>query len=331
MLLFWLNILFCVLILSRSDVKIKHDSYKELLRDYDCEVLGDGRIVIDDAITTKELAALMKIVHSEPTLSKQKELTTVNDRGIIDKYKHVELDPYVHKHLVDIENQYKDSSSSTSHTSLKSKALKSSETDLMSMLVRVVSHAEAFFNKTIFVRSAAIFARRKIVIDEHRGESSPEKLNNASGWLVAVHTDGCTFSFNHWDCEPFETPEVATYFKGKDISVVVFLNEVSEDGGGEFVFLDPLERPSHTSSDFVSRQLDSHTSRNLRDEKLKSSQSIDSLAHQGSSYQSTRRYTRDSFIPAPTRHQIRRSLKAQAQARDSSGSYVSKAIPILAE
>lgn len=273
------------------------NNYNELLRDYETKILKDGRIVIDDAITEKELAGLMKVVNSEYTLYKQENLSTVNDAGNVFKATVMDLPPLVGKPL--------DSMGHHKHEDKheKNSILKGTNHDLMSVMLRVVNHAEAFFNQTVFMKSAAIFARRQIVVDDSR-EISPKGLNHAAGWLVPVHTDGCIFAETDWSCEAQSTPQAIEYYKGKDISVVIFLNDLSEKGGGELVFVDPLKKPSIS-------QRDHH--RRLGDEYSYEKRSLRRTA---------------SSIPPPDRQSIRRALSSQSVDGDAE---VTKSVTILSE
>ena len=201
--------------------------------------------------------------------------------------------------------------------------LKSSKNDLMSLMVRVMSQAEAFFNKSLLLYSVALFARRKIVtsIEDYR---SPKSLNHAAGWLVPLHTDGCSLNLNSWDCEPNTSHEFIQHYKGKHVSIVIFLNELSEDGGGEFVFVDPIkeERPYSNIPDEVT-DIDFETGEEEKDRQ----RNLRKWAHENKKQQ----YRLSAAnVPPPSRDQIRRSL-SQSSSRKHHTAGVTKSVSVVAK
>lgn len=290
--LYFLLALICPLRLSYC---IHREIREEALRSHNTQVIGDSRIIIDDAVTERELAALMKIVNSEYTLSKQKNLTSFSDLGTPYKATVVNLPPLVAKKVrSNSHNPYSKKNNpvdSKSHFSLQ----KDSEIELMSLMMRIVDYAEAFFNKTIFMKSAALFARRKIIIEKRYGEMSSASLNHAAGWLVPIHTDACNFLVDKWTCDPHPSPEEIKTDYGKDISVVLFLNDLSDDGGGEFVFIDRTEKNRKSKS------------------SISSDRSLISLQPK-------------SEIQPPPRHSIRRAL-----SRQSHSAAVTKSVSVTSE
>ena len=333
---FIITLLLTFISLSWSRRSLEY-SYDDLIRDYDTKVLKDGRIIIDAAITEKELATLMKVINNEPKLSKQKNLTSVDEGGNIFYATVVDLPPLIKLNYQYIRNQNQNHINSQDKNTL----LKSSTDYLsISLMVRVLTQAEAFFNRSLFLKSASVFARRKTIIN-NRDFSSPDTLNHAAGFLVPIHTDGCNLSFNTidsiWQCEPNTTPQSIRYYKGKDISIVIFLNELSDDGGGEFVFVDPIKE-SNTI------QADENKNENEKEKKVKDEESTDAdfeTAEEGDGSQDRnliaesrersskckRSKLTANDIPPPPRHLIRQSLSHSTRKHHD----VTKSVSVVAE
>lgn len=173
-------------------------------------------------------------------------------------------------------------------------------------MVRVVTHADAFFNQTLFIKSAAVFARKKISID-NLASASPKSLNHTAGWLVPVHTDGCNFDSRNWKCDSKTTSESIEFYRAKHVSVVIFLNELSTEGGGEFVFIDPLKSTHTEDSGMSTNSAYVTTNPNPTYRKLsnKHKDRHDPLS------------TLDNSIALPPRHLVRRALSHQYKSHKS--------------
>lgn len=192
------------------------------------------RLIIDDAITERQLKVLLDYINLDPVLE-QKNPTSKGFFGDLAKYSYKDMSDIHNKLEEAIRQKPQENRSSKSH--LKEILFWK---EMIAIELQIIDFAESFFRIRLSKKSSAIFARKRIKVDIP-AEMSPDKLNNEEGWVVGIHADSCTFDSGTWKCSPPHDEEERMELSTRHVSIVMFLNELSDSAGGELVFLDPLQ------------------------------------------------------------------------------------------
>lgn len=314
-----------VVILKQSCCKLFVDN---ILEKSDHEVLNDDRVVIDAAISPSHVESMMEIVRKSPMLMK---------KNPVHKYSNVEVAQHEFRSAGDVKLELQAKVKSLKfpkNTNISiSKTIRIQE-DFMNIEPLIIDYAEAFYKKKFKVFTSVLFVRTHLpqkVIPEH----SPIEVNNAAGWLVQTHVDGCLFSPADWTCSMYGFSHIATDYIYRDVSAVLFLNDLKEDGG-EFVFIDPSDRKVRMINPDAKLINDLEMARKNGTDEVKNlsgglsefdpnrralRERIGAQTDAGSESHENRNSNtvRYESIPPPPRHQVRRALKDQKKR--ASGSF----------
>lgn len=342
---------FCVLHTSFLFSKVLENPFEQL----DHLVLSDRkRILIENAISPTQVHDVlefclhepkMQLVDSSPSFhgAQRYSVIDINDvfRGIYES-----INPYKYPHDPNYPNLYDVDHSNNTVLNSQSKRLKFMKTGIQ-IQSTIIDYAEAFFQRRYKIKTASVFKRDRLNIENitysetiRRGEESDDELNVANGWLVALHCDNCVLS-NDWDCDTTLdswSTEEQDDFTRRDISVVIFLNDLPEAAGGEFVFVDPDRTRSRVDvrNDRMKKYREELAAKERADEEgRRDRDQSDASPNQNSQghkkkvgnqpplheRSKSRRRELDSAtgssIPPPSREAVRRQLaKAKSRARD---------------
>lgn len=219
-------------LLYSGDVKIN------ILENADYIALSDSRILIDDAISQAQLHSILEIIRTQPRLITN--VTNTQEGPLVGHYTHEETRDIFRSTSTKIaDDKMKQVSSSSSKKYSSSTNLKKAThvSHLIQVQTQIVDYAEAFFRKRLSIHSSLIFSRTRAQLTD-AWEQSPSGLNDGNGWLVPIHVDSCSFEQHLWSCITLTDPATLVEHSIRDVSVVLFLDDVSE--GGEFVFVDQL-------------------------------------------------------------------------------------------
>lgn len=153
------------------------------------------RLIIDDAITERQLKVLLDYINLDPVLE-QKNPTSKGFFGDLAKYSYKDMSDIHNKLEEAIRQKPQENRSSKSH--LKEILFWK---EMIAIELQIIDFAESFFRIRLSKKSSAIFARKRIKVDIP-AEMSPDKLNNEEGWVVGIHADSCTFDSGTWKCSP---------------------------------------------------------------------------------------------------------------------------------
>lgn len=255
-----LRIVFCVFILSNwlshqyGDCAISVEPVENSIIVTDHLEITRERLVIDDAISEKQLKVLDEFMNRDPVLESENP-TTISYSGGLAKYSYKDMSDIYHYLHEATHKVPKTGRSSKSH--LKEVLFWK---EMVAIELRIIDYAESFFRVRLLKKSSAIFVRKRIKVDIP-SEVSPSEVNGEEGWVVGIHADSCTFDSASWTCSPPRDDKEREELTTRHVSVVMFLNELSDDAGGELVFLDPLQQSTEDESSHSSRNTLSKTAR----------------------------------------------------------------------
>jgi len=223
--------------------KVLHETDIEKESSIHHVVLPGHRLIIDNLISLRELKILMDYSLAEQALQQPEYdllqqayqyygvIDFIDTKGSIDEY-------IIKQHnLPNISNPHFHPMNNTAVNTIEK--MRELMKTVISVQMRIIEYAEAFFKCRFLIKTGSIFQRKRIIVKDTRYKS-PLKLNQAEGWLVPVHADNCKLN------EVLECGDISSITekekKSRDVSVIAFLNELPENMGGEFTFIDADKR-----------------------------------------------------------------------------------------
>ena len=299
-------IILTILFLSKSSSKL---FVENILENSDHEVLNNHRVVIDAAISVDQVKSIMEIVNKSPSLLVKnprhrysKEEVALHEFRNANDIK-AELGEIVHKIKF------------PKNVNLnRSKTIRLQE-DFFRIEPLIVDYAEAFYKKKFKIFTSVLFVRTHVRKD-WIVEESPEEVNQGEGWLVQTHVDGCLLYPETWTCSVYGFSHIATDYIYRDVSAVLFLNDLQEDGG-EFVFIDPTDREVQMVTPDPTVIADLENARNNGTDEVKKAGGYPKPFDPTRQRHLREEAYRFVSIPPPPRHEVRRALKEQKMQADS--------------
>jgi hypothetical protein len=293
-------------------VRIVENVENSLLLSDHLQITKD-RIVVDNAISVKQLKVLIDFVyHRAPILDP--DATTKGYSGENAKYNYKDMGGVVSQKFSEAIPRLRNIPSEGQSKSHHLKEFLFWK-EMVAIELQIIDYAESFFRVRLSKKSSAIFVRKRIKLDTP-DENSPAEVNNAEGWLVSSHVDSCPFNSGSWSCNPHRDAAEKEEMTTRHVSVVLFLNELSdEEAGGELVFMDPL----HST---VMSPLHNHNNNNnnrkhsTRGHATLSNSTSSTSTHNSTtttSYDKNKNKSSSANIEPPSRDSIRRALRHEKQ------------------
>lgn len=208
--------------------------YSVNYKDYDYQVLSEGRLVIENLFTQRQLNLLMEVVQTDKllnvdtdTVKKSREVIMQTTDYIFDREG---PDYNLHKYIETLSREKSPNEMQETHRKM---LLKTNVLVVQDMITSVV---EDFFNHEMRIKRGTFYVRSQVTI-RSEDEKTPSKLNKsatAAGWQLVPHADNCLalLSYDSISCYYMHDPE----YLDRDVSIILFLNDLAE--GGELTFLD---------------------------------------------------------------------------------------------
>lgn len=227
--------LFCLVfihqVLSSNEGNTK---YSVNYKDYDHHVLSEGRLVIENLFTQRQLDLLMEVVETDKILNVDTDMVKKSREIIMQTADYIfdrEGPDYdIRKYIESISRNKSPEEMKESHRKM---LLKTNVLVVQDMITSVV---EAFFNHEMRIKRGTFYVRSQVTIRSN-AEKTPPKLNKSeaeAGWQLVPHADNCLalLSYDSISCYYMHDPE----YLDRDVSIILFLNDLAE--GGELTFLD---------------------------------------------------------------------------------------------
>jgi len=219
---------------TSTNTNYDNTKYSVNYQDYDYKVLSEGRLVIENLFTPRQMDLLMEVVHTDSllnvdtdTVKKSREVIMQTTDYIFDREG---PDYNLHKYLEHLSREKSPDEMKETHRKM---LLKTNVLVVQDMITSVV---EAFFNHEMRIKRGTFYVRSQVTI-RSEDEKTPPKLNKsatAAGWQLVPHADNCLalLSYDSISCYYMHDPE----YLDRDVSIILFLNDLDE--GGELTFLD---------------------------------------------------------------------------------------------
>lgn len=281
-------------------------------------VLPHNRLIVDNLISSQELKILMEYSLEEQELQKPQydrfrkayQTFSVSDfRDIITVIDDYFLSKLTHQSHSDNNKEsgfpFRLRNNTAINTITKMRTFMKTA---IAVQMRIVDYAETFFNRRFKIKSGSIFLRKQIN-DDYIIYRSPEELNQADGWLVPIHADNC-MTDDLLECDKVHpTREEKIDFITRDVSVIAFLNELPDDSGGEFTFIDADRRVLHE----LKKKREQEQRGPMYSEHHR--KTLRSMSQESASYTNNNNKHSADLIPPPSRESIRRALSNAIHAQ----------------